>query len=108
MKSKYLSIISSILALSLSTPLLHAADLNCDWSDKVSQQWIGRHFWQNSYRDWIQANGRIEVVIPGGDRSAVITSHSIDATKPFHLETRAGQLTPAQKKETGWGGFKLA
>ncbi len=92
--------------LLLVTPVI-AADLQCNWSEDVTQQWIGRHFWQNSYRDWAQANGRIEVVKPGGDRSAVITTHSLDASKAFKLTTQCGILEKAKAKQTGWGGFKL-
>ena len=78
-----------------------------DWSKDVSQQWIGRQFWQNSYRDWRQANGRIEVTKPGGDRSAVMTAHAISSERSFDLKTRMGVLQSAAEGATGWGGFKL-
>lgn len=98
----------TIALLALATSPLLAAELACDWSESVSQQWIGRHFWQNSYRDWAQQNGRIEIVKPGGGRCAVVTTHSIDASKPFTLRTRMGVLASSHADGNGWGGFKLA
>ncbi|NRA48256.1 MAG: hypothetical protein HRU12_03920, partial [Phaeodactylibacter sp.] len=100
---KHYLISAAVFALSP----LYAEKLHCDWSEEITQQWIGRHFWQNSYRDWRQQNGRIEVVKPGGDRSAVITTHAIDSTKAFTLSTELGQLQQAKKGTTGWAGFKL-
>ncbi len=84
-----------------------ARTFHFDWSEDLTQRWIGRHFWQNSYRDWQQANGRIEVTHPGGNRSAVVTTYSIDASKGFSLTVHMGQLHAAQTGKTGWGGFKL-
>ncbi|MDA0349304.1 MAG: hypothetical protein O3C43_17380 [Verrucomicrobia bacterium] len=86
---------------------ISAAEFRFDWSTKVNQKWIGRHFWQNSYRDWQQANGRIEVTHPGGNRSAVVTSFAINASNDFEITMRMGQLQAVQTGKSGWGGFKL-
>ncbi|MFC4991268.1 hypothetical protein [Rubritalea tangerina] len=97
-----------LLPLLTLLPLsLQAKEITLNWSDSVEQQWIGRHFWQNSYRDWAQKNGRIEVVQPGGNRSAVVTSHAIDASQTFKLSTKLGILQKPSANKTGWGGFKL-
>lgn len=96
-----------LFATLLASTTLTAAEFQFDWSPDLSQKWIGRHFWQNSYRDWQQANGRVEVTHPGGNRSAVTTTYAIDATKDFTLTMRMGQSQDAQPDKTGWGGFKL-
>ncbi|MDG2168333.1 MAG: hypothetical protein P8L44_10475, partial [Opitutales bacterium] len=98
-----MKIVSALTTL-LLTSSLYAAEFYADWSEDVIQKWIGRHFWQNSYRDWQQAKGRIEVTHPGGNRSAVVTTYAIDATKDFSMSVRMGQL---QSGKSGWGGFKL-
>ncbi len=97
---KVLSLLATLLLISS----LSASDFYWDWSEEVNQKWIGRNFWQNSYRDWQQANGRIEVTHPGGNRSAVVTTYAIDATKEIALSVVMGRL---QEGESGWGGFKF-
>lgn len=97
-------VLLTTLLLSASLP---AAEFSWDWSSDVEQKWIGRHFWQNSYRDWQQAKGRIVVTHPGGNRSAVVTAYAIQGTSDFTLTMQMGQLTNSQPGKTGWGGFKL-
>ena len=96
-----------VLNTLILTASLSAAEFHFDWSEEITQKWIGRHFWQNSYRDWQQSNGRIEVTHPGGNRSAVITTYTINGEKDFSITMQMGQLQSVHARETGWGGFKL-
>lgn len=98
-----MKIVSAFTTL-LLTSSLYASEFSANWSEDVNQKWIGRHFWQNTYRDWQQANGRIEVTHPGGNRSAVVTTYAINASNEFSMSVRMGQL---QSGKSGWGGFKL-
>ncbi|GAB5553494.1 MAG: hypothetical protein Sapg2KO_30850 [Saprospiraceae bacterium] len=73
-------------------------DFNSNWQlqPELVRNYAGAAFWLNPLQAWEQKNGKLQVVVPGGDRNCVLLTHRLDTnqaafTMQVELELLAGQ-----------------
>ncbi|MEM6378784.1 MAG: hypothetical protein AAF705_11230, partial [Bacteroidota bacterium] len=51
-----------------------------DWQDQpdITRNFAGPAYWLNPLQAWQQKEGKLQVVVPGGDRNCVLLTHRLD------------------------------
>ena len=58
------------------------------WSQTHDRVWLGGEYWANPMEDWQVANGAVECLSTGGNRSVHSLLHQLTELKPFTLSVR--------------------
>ena len=79
------------------------------WPAHIERVWIGPEYWANRLQDWRIADGRLECVFSGENRSVNLLTREL-STKPgdFSVRARVGLLSPESAEiKDAWVGFRL-
>ncbi len=85
-----------------------AAQFRSRWSASNKERvWIGPEYWANPLQDWRLRNGRIECIVPGGERNVFLLPHELtDKAAAFETAVRIGRVNPDEQAE-GFAGFRV-
>ena len=97
-------LVAGLLALPLC-----AAEFASAWPEQVERTWIGPEYWANPLQDWRIADGRLEALVPGGNRNVNLLTHELGAEPGgFAMSVRLGRIRPREGRlSPGWAGFRV-
>lgn len=94
-----------LLIAALSAP---AADFRSYWPAKLVRPWAGPEYWANPLQDWRVANGRLENIVPGGDRNVFLLTREVTAGPgAFTMSVRLGRMDLSGPLAHGFAGFRV-
>ena len=79
-----------------------------DWPSEITRTYIGPRYWANRLQDWKLANGRVECVFSGRNRSLALLTHELgEQTGDFELRVRFGFFQQNDDSSLAWAGFRI-
>jgi len=71
--------------------------------------WLGRDYWSNPLQDWQLRDGRMECIVPGGDRNVYWLVREVDPARGgFSMSVTLGRLEQDTTPLTaGFAGFRV-
>ncbi len=99
----------AILVATFLSCSIQAADFTSAWPQSVERIWIGPDYWANPLQDWRVSEGRLECIIPGGNRNVNLLTYQLSADRGgFTTSVRLGRTRPSEGAlSAGWVGFRL-
>ncbi len=79
-----------------------------DWSDNptIERHWAGADYWLNPLHSWLQKDGKLHVIAPGGDRKCVLLTQELSGEEgEFSIVARFENK--ADSVSSGWAGFQI-
>ncbi|MBC7924799.1 MAG: hypothetical protein H7039_04005, partial [Bryobacteraceae bacterium] len=84
-----------------------ALEFQSRFEPTAERVWIGPEYWANPLQDWQLRNGRIECVVPGGERNVFLLTHDLtDKSAAFEMRVKCGNINPAEPGREGFVGFR--
>ena len=80
------------------------------WSDHpaIERPWAGGEYWLNPLQAWMQKHGKLQCEVSGGDRNAVLLTHTVSSMDNFTMKVNIENLQPENRSDTsGWVGFQI-
>lgn len=106
---KNLRWIVSVVFWFMMVSVLLAEPFRSAWPKDLDRIWVGSEYWANRLQDWRIANGRLECVTSGHNRSVHLLTHRLgNSNGSFQMSVRLGCLAenPAMLGK-GWVGFQI-
>jgi len=90
------------------TPSLSSAEFKSDFSGP-ERPWPGADYWSNPLQDWRVRDGRLECIVPGGDRNLFLLTREIAGSQgDIEMKVRLGRLEEdSSELKEGFVGFRL-
>ena len=100
--------IANLFAAGLLAFPLCAAEFASAWPEQVERPWVGPEYWANPLQDWRISEGRLEALVPGGNRNVNLLTYDLGADRGgFTMSVRLGRIRPGEGKlSAGWVGFR--
>lgn len=101
--------ILNFLAAGLFVFSAQAAEFASAWPEQVERHWVGPQYWANPLQDWRLSQGRLEALVPGGNRNVNLLTYDLGSHRgDFTMRVRLGRMRPSGGKlSEGWVGFRV-
>ncbi|MBR9912579.1 MAG: twin-arginine translocation pathway signal [Gammaproteobacteria bacterium] len=76
-----------------------------DWAQRHDRVWVGGNYWANPMEDWRLANGGVECLSSGGNRSIHSLIYQLTGHRAFTVSVRLKRLNPGS--QDGGAGIRL-
>jgi alkaline phosphatase D len=99
----------AFLVTALLSCSIQAADFTSGWPQPVERTWLGPDYWANPLQDWHVSDGRLECIVPGGNRNVNLLTYELSADRgDFTASVRLGRTRPSEGAlSDGWVGFRI-